>query len=80
MHPSLRHVGGIAQDPIDNRTHTMHRITLRLPDNALDALTQQSQTSRRKPADLARHLLMEALGLPDAPKLNPRQNPKLKGI
>lgn len=58
----------------------MQRITLRLPDKTVAALSHQAVSEGRTPSDLARHLLNQALEVPDPLKLNPRQNPKLKGL
>lgn len=58
----------------------MKRITLRLPAKTLESITSQALAEGRTPADLARHHLNLAFEVPDAPKLNKRQNPTFKGI
>ncbi len=58
----------------------MERITLRLPARTLDIIKAQAALSGRTPADLARHLLNQALDIPEMPKLDKKTNPKLKGL
>lgn len=58
----------------------MQRITLRLPDKTVAALSHQAVAEGRTPSDLARHLLNRALEVPDMRKLTKRQNPVLPGV
>ena len=63
-----------------HRPFAMKRTTIHLSDRTLAALQGRATTEGRTPSDLARHLLTQALGLHEAPKLPLKKNPKLKGL
>jgi len=58
-------------------TSDMKRITIRMPDRLITALETRADEEHRDFSNMIRYLLSKAMGLPDSPKLNARENPKL---
>lgn len=57
----------------------MKRITIRIPENLLSAIESQAATERHSVSNIIRHHLTQAYGSL-TPKLDEKENPKLKGL
>lgn len=58
----------------------MKRTTIRLPEKLTAAIHARATGEGRTASEVIRHTLNHEFGFPDAPKLDKRRNPELKGL